>query len=115
MLLRHWRTPLVVTSGNREGASLITSVQEADRRLSALADLIVHTDAPLETPQDDSGVRLIAGQPATIRLARGLAPWPLEVTAASEWLALGGHQKSTIALSNGSQAVLGGHVGDLED
>lgn len=115
LLLRHWRTPLVVTSGNREGESLITSVQDADRRLSALADLIVHTDAPLEAPQDDSVVRMIAGQPATIRLARGLAPWPLEVTAASEWLAVGGHQKSTIALSNGSQAVLGGHVGDLED
>ncbi|MFM8217817.1 MAG: carbamoyltransferase HypF [Planctomycetaceae bacterium] len=115
LLLRHWSTPLVVTSGNREGESLITSVQDAERRLGPLADLFVHTDAPLETPQDDSVVRMIAGQPATIRLARGLAPWPLHIQTPGEFLAVGGHQKSAVALSNGSQALLGGHVGDLEN
>ena len=60
-------------------------------------------------------VRIIAGKSVTLRLARGLGPLPLPLAASIPMLALGGHQKVALAVSNGIQAVLGPHVGDLDD
>jgi hydrogenase maturation protein HypF len=57
------------------------------------------------------------GQVATIRLARGLAPLPLDLRVFKNdtpILAVGGHQKVAIALCNGRQSVLGPHLGDME-
>lgn len=106
--------PLVVTSGNREGAPQAIDIAEAERDLAGIADLWLHHDRPIVRPVDDSVVRVIAGRSVTIRCARGLAPLPLTVALARSILALGGHQKGAIALSNGRQSVLGPHVGDLD-
>lgn len=105
--------PLVVTSGNLEGDPLEFHADTADRDLCDLADAWLDHDRPILRPIDDSVVRIIAGRTATMRLARGLAPLPLELST-RPMLALGGHQKAAIALSNGAQAVLGPHVGDLD-
>lgn len=106
--------PLVVTSGNREGEPLAIDIAEAERDLAGIADLWLHHDRPIVRPVDDSVIRVIAGRAVTIRCARGLAPLPLAVASARSILALGGHQKGAIALSNGRQSVLGPHVGDLD-
>jgi hydrogenase maturation protein HypF len=108
------RFPLVVTSGNIDGDPLATEVTEAERSLGEIANLFLHHDRPIAHPVDDSVVRLIAGRATTIRLARGLAPLSLAIASSSSGLALGGHQKVAIALSNGAQAVLGPHLGDLD-
>ena len=105
--------PLVVTSGNLEGEPLAFDAESMHRDLRDVADAWLDHDRPIFRPIDDSVVRVIAGRTATIRLARGLAPLPLELST-RPILALGGHQKAAIALSNGAQAVLGPHVGDLE-
>lgn len=109
--------PLVCTSGNIEGDPIATTADD----LSGLADLIVEHDREILRPIDDSVVRVIAGRTALIRCARGYGPLVLD---SSSWDALaeqthalvatGGHQKSSIALWNGAQAVLGPHLGDLE-
>ncbi|HVJ68928.1 MAG TPA: carbamoyltransferase HypF, partial [Caulifigura sp.] len=106
--------PLVVTSGNVDGDPLAVAPEEAERSLADIADLFLHHDRPIAHPVDDSVVRVIADRPVTIRLARGLAPLPLPIPAPPPGLALGGQQKVAIALSNGSQAVLGPHLGDLD-
>ncbi|MBL8851290.1 MAG: carbamoyltransferase HypF [Planctomycetaceae bacterium] len=106
--------PLVCTSGNTEGDPLEYEPAAAERNLAGIADLWLHHDRPIERPIDDSVVRVIAGRPVTIRLARGLAPLSLELPADRTFMALGGHQKSAIAWCNGQQCVLGPHIGDLE-
>jgi hydrogenase maturation protein HypF len=105
---------LVVTSGNFEGDPLAFETTKATGELFGAADLFLHHDRPISQPIDDSVVRVIAGRRSTVRLARGLAPFSLKLDCAHAILALGGHQKAAIALSNGAQAVLGPHVGDLE-
>lgn len=135
--------PLVATSGNLDGEPLAyrrlsiaseTPPHSVNRSKPGLpesatpsmanpvADLWLDHDRPILRPIDDSVVRVIAGQTATIRLARGLAPLPLAFP--STWqragqnrpvVALGGHQKAAIALFNGHQAVLGPHLGDLDN
>ena len=39
---------------------------------------------------------------------------PLELPGNSQAMALGAQQKCALALCNGAQAVLGGHVGDMD-
>lgn len=114
LLLRACARPLVVTSGNLEGDPLETNVDAAASRLGGVADLFLHHDRPIAQPLDDSVVRTIAGRVVTLRLARGLAPLPLPLRPPLHAVAVGGHQKSAVALANGGQAVLGPHVGDLD-
>lgn len=106
--------PLVCTSGNAEGEPLEFEVEAAEQRLAGMYDGWLHHDRPIARPIDDSVVRLIAGRPVTIRLARGLAPLHLPIDVAQPTLALGGHMKCAAAWSNGRQAVLGPHVGDQD-
>jgi hydrogenase maturation protein HypF len=117
-LLARLCPPLVVTSGNHEGEPLARNEAEALRQLAAIADWFLHHDRPIRRPADDSVVRVIADRLVTIRAGRGLAPIPLEVTASPknpQVLAVGGQQKVAVALFNGCQAVLGPHVGDLDE
>jgi hydrogenase maturation protein HypF len=112
-LLRTCRVPLVVTSGNIEGEPIAFSREAGQQLPEGLADACLDHDRPIIRPIDDSVVRVVAGRSITMRLARGLAPLPLRIKS-PPLLALGGHQKSAIALSNGVQAALGPHIGDLD-
>jgi hydrogenase maturation protein HypF len=128
-LLELTGVPLVCTSGNVEGRPLCVDVAEARRELAELADLFLHHDRPIAQPIDDSVVRPIAGQPVTIRAARGLAPLPLacEPPASNTVpiVALGAYQKAALAWTHGRSsaaasgppraATLGPHLGDLDD
>ncbi len=114
-LVRRAGRPLVVTSGNLEGDPLVFDETTAESELRHVPELFLHHNRPIVRPIDDSVIQCSSGRTATIRLARGLAPLPLELKSDRAILALGGHQKVAIALTNGAQAVLGPHVGDLEN
>lgn len=108
--------PLVCTSGNREGEPLAYHEQGAEQTLHGIADVWLHHNRPIARPIDDSVVRVINGAPCILRLARGYAPLVLPLPKSLNGIplvALGGEQKAAVALSNGSQAVLGPHIGDL--
>ena len=105
---------LICTSGNVDGEPLASGIDDAQQRLRAVADLFLHHNRDITHPIDDSVIRVISNRPVTIRCARGLAPLPLSLTSHSTTIALGGHQKSAIAVSNSDQAWLSAHVGDLD-
>ncbi len=108
--------PLVVTSGNHEGSVLAYRSEEAERSLKSVAEFFLHHDREIVRPIDDSVMRVIDRKPCVLRLARGLAPLSLPPLAVTQpIIALGGQMKNAIAIWNGSQAVLGPHVGDLEN
>jgi hydrogenase maturation protein HypF len=112
-LARAFGGPLIVTSGNLEGDPLAFEADAARQRLGDIVDAWLDHDRPIARPCDDSVVRMIAGQAASLRLGRGLAPLPLPLNC-RPLLALGGHQKAAISLSNGVQSILGPHVGTLD-
>lgn len=117
LLLAELNMPVVATSGNRTEEPIVTDEREAVRRLSGIADAFLVHNRPIVRGVDDSVVRVIGGQPVTLRLARGHAPLPLPTLEAYQRppiLATGGHQKTAPALWTGSQAVLAQHVGDLD-
>jgi hydrogenase maturation protein HypF len=114
IMARDFGRPLVCTSGNREGDPLEYEIDAAEKHLAGIADLWLHHDRKIARPIDDSVVRIIAGRRVAIRLARGLAPLPLDLPAMPPTIAVGGYLKAAAAWSNGAQAVLGPHIGDQE-
>lgn len=107
--------PLVATSGNVGGEPVITDQDEAEARLSHIADAFLHHDRPIVRPADDSVLRPIAGRARPLRLGRGLAPLELDLPSAlrEPVLALGAHTKNTLCLAWGTRAVISPHIGDL--
>ena len=114
ILAQAYKRPLVCTSANREGEPLIFQDALAEKNLADVADCWLHNNREIVRPIDDSVVRVIAGRRVTIRSARGLAPLPLDFATDSPMIAIGGFLKVAVAWSNGSQSVLGPHIGDLE-
>jgi len=115
LLLRALDAPVVATSGNLSEESLCTAEHEALARLAGLADFFLVHDRPIFRHVDDSIVREIAGRELVLRRARGFAPLPISVGGdLPPILAVGGHQKNTVAIAVGSQIFLSQHVGDLE-
>jgi hydrogenase maturation protein HypF len=114
LLAHNFGRPLVCTSANLEGDPLEYQVDVADKKLAALCDSWIHHNREIVRPIDDSVVRAIAGRRVTIRLARGFAPLSLELPAMPPMLAVGAYLKGAAAWSNGSQSVLGPHIGDQQ-
>ena len=117
LLLRSVGRPLVMTSGNASELPIATGNEEARRELRGIADAFLMHDREIVSRYDDSVVRLIGGEPAFLRRARGYAPLPvpLPVPAARPLLAVGPHLKNTFTLAAGDDAFVSQHVGDLEN
>jgi hydrogenase maturation protein HypF len=114
ILAQDCRRPLVCTSANREGDPLECEVTAAERQLEGVCDFWLHHNREIVRPIDDSVVRVIAGRRVSIRLGRGLAPLPLNLLSLRPTVAVGGFLKAATAWTNGSQAVLGPHIGDQQ-
>lgn len=112
--------PIVCTSGNPSEEPLALHLTDTVDRLQKIADGFLYHNRPISRRQDDSVVRMVAGQPLAIRLGRGYAPMPLahleafaKVHQVPPLIALGGEQKVSMAMWTGQQAILTQHVGDM--
>lgn len=104
---------LVMTSANPHGEPLVIANDEAQARLSGIADAYLVHDRDIVIRCDDSVVR--AG-PAFIRRARGYVPVPIQLADDGPTiLALGGYLKNTICLMKGREAFLSQHIGGLDN
>ncbi|MDZ4850997.1 MAG: carbamoyltransferase HypF [Pirellulaceae bacterium] len=112
-LLDRCDRPLVVTSGNLEGDPIVYRNEDAEHPLSEVAGGFLHHDRDIVRPIDDSVVRCMGEKIVTIRAARGLTPMAFDLRTDASLLAVGGHQKVSLAVSNGGQSILGPHIGDL--
>ncbi|MGQ0682323.1 carbamoyltransferase HypF [Bradyrhizobium sp.] len=106
---------IVATSANPGGEPLVIDNDEALRRLSGIADLIVTHDRSIVTRADDSVLAVMAGQLQFIRRARGYVPEPIRLSRPVPCvLAVGGALKSTVTVTRGNEAFVSQHIGDLD-
>lgn len=107
---------VVATSGNRGGEPLCHVDEDARERLRDIADVFLVHDRRIVHPLDDSVARIVRGRPQVLRLARGYAPFgfvlprPVDVHVAH-----GADLKHALAVAQGDRALLGPHIGDLDD
>ena len=109
--------PLVMTSGNLAEEPIARTNGEALEKLREIADLFLVHDREIESRNDDSVSRVIAGKPVVLRRARGYVPRSIHAWRAFDRpvLACGAHLKNTFCLGQGDSAFLGPHIGDLEN
>jgi len=109
--------PLVMTSGNLSGEPQVIGNQEARDKLGAFADAFVMHDRDIARRLDDSVER--ADPPMILRRARGRVPGTLPLPEgfdnAPQVAAYGGQMKSAICLIKNGQALLGHHLGELDE
>ena len=107
---------LVMTSANLSDEPIAIENQEALERLQRLADYLLVHDRDILWRCDDSVVRSVAGKVRQLRRSRGYVPVPVFLQDdLPPILAVGGELKNTICLTNGRQAFLSQHIGDLEN
>jgi hydrogenase maturation protein HypF len=116
LLLAEAERPLVMTSGNLSDEPIVFEDAEALSQLRDIADLFLTHDRPIVTRCDDSVTRIVGGAPMLLRRSRGYVPRPISLArpVARPVLACGAQLKNTFCLAAGEVAVLGPHVGDLD-
>ena len=115
LLIERLGCPIVATSGNLAGEPIAIDDDDACQRLSGVADRFLTHDRPIRRPLDDSVQRIVAGQPLMLRRARGYAPLAVARGMASpSMLALGGQEKTTIAITTAGGPVVSQYIGDLD-
>ncbi len=115
LLMAELHFPVIATSGNLSDEPICTDEKEALQRLGGLSDLFLVHNRPIVRHVDDSIARIVLGRELVLRRARGYAPLPLYLGGdVAPVLAVGAHQKSTVAISVGPQLFISQHIGDLE-
>ncbi|MEM6515943.1 MAG: carbamoyltransferase HypF [Bacteroidota bacterium] len=117
LIIRNIDEPIVTTSGNIHGSTIIADEREAEERLSSVADFFLHHNLDIQFPQDDSVVKFMENEQLILRRSRGLAPNYLEFENFSNQpiLAMGAHLKSTFAFAPNRQTYVSQYFGNLDN
>jgi hydrogenase maturation protein HypF len=116
LLLADAARPLVMTSANFSDEPI--AHRDADlERIRGIADLYLVHDREIVTRCDDSVVRIVNQAPVLLRRSRGYVPRSIALAREVQRpvLACGAQLKNTFCLAARDSAVLGAHVGDLDD
>jgi hydrogenase maturation protein HypF len=114
LLLDEVGEALVCTSGNVSDEPMCVELDEALMRLNGVADVFLSHDRPIARPIDDSVARVGRAGAQVLRRARGYAPKAVATLPERRTiLALGAHQKSSVALLHRGELLAGPHLGDL--
>ncbi len=117
-LLNDFQKPVIATSGNVSGSSIIYTDTRHDD-LFKVCDLILSNNREIVLPQDDSVIRYSPSkkQRIVLRRSRGIAPtyfnagnYPLQQNV----LACGADMKSALALTHQGNVYISQYLGDLE-
>ncbi|PJF35509.1 MAG: carbamoyltransferase HypF [Candidatus Thermofonsia Clade 1 bacterium] len=118
LLMRDLGFPIVATSGNLSGEPICIDEFEALARLGRIADIFLVHNRPIARAVDDSVACIALGKPLLLRRARGYAPLPVPMpsgTSLPPLIAVGAHQKNTLAIAEAERLILSQHIGDLEN
>jgi hydrogenase maturation protein HypF len=107
---------LVMTSGNASEEPIAIDNTDALTRLRGLAEFVLVHNRDVLQCCDDSVVRVVGDRLHQLRRSRGFVPAPIFThEELPSILAVGGELKNTICLTQGKEAFLSQHIGDLEN
>ena len=107
---------LIMTSGNRSGYPMCTSLDCVLTQLRGIADYAVAHEREIVHRVDDSVVRLTDGEPVFLRRARGYAPMWLHVPARlPDAVAVGAELQNAGALGFEDKLVPTQYIGDMDE
>lgn len=107
---------LVMTSGNLSEEPIVVDNEDALHRLAVLADAFLMHDRDIFMRVDDSVVKVRNSSPVFVRRSRGYVPEPVGLPDdGPDVLACGADLKNTFAITKGDTAIVGQHIGDMEN
>ncbi|MCK5336010.1 MAG: carbamoyltransferase HypF, partial [Gammaproteobacteria bacterium] len=110
-----FKKPLVATSANISGEPIITTNDDAVKKLLHLCDAYLHNNRDIVRPADDPVMLHNNITRQVLRTGRGITPTEITLpfNLDKPVLAVGGHIKNTIALAWDNRMVISAHNGDL--
>ena len=106
----------VMTSANVSDEPIAYDDQDAQERLSDIADYFLVHNRKIHKPSDDSVVRVILDKQYILRRSRGFAPAPIRLSREIPTiLAVGAEVKNSFCLNKGRFVFMSPHIGDLEN
>ncbi|KOA18141.1 carbamoyltransferase HypF [Clostridium homopropionicum DSM 5847] len=106
---------LIMTSGNISGCPIEYENNSAISKLKDIANYFLLNDRDINTPIDDSVVKVIKNNEVLIRPGRGYAPISLNKNVQNKILACGADMKSTFALSSDGIVYGSQYMGNLKE
>ncbi len=115
LLLKAFGGAVIATSANFSDEPIATDTASI-QRLSGIYDVLLDHDREIVNGCDDSVAMVVKGQIVMLRRARGYAPASVKLPfrLQKKILAVGGNQKSSVAIAFENEAILSPHIGDLE-
>lgn len=116
LILTKVNRPLVVTSANISGEPMIKDNQEALEKLPQSADFILLHNRDIKNRVDDSVVLSVGEKRVFLRVGRGYAPLSFKLPGKlrKNVLAVGGHQKVSVAIAFEDNVIISPYIGDME-
>ena len=117
ILMKYYKKPLVMTSGNISDEPVKYSNETALQKLSKIADYFLINDREINIRCDDSVIRNYKNNEYLIRRSRGYAPSDLNINyeVTKNILACGAEQKNVFAVAKDDNIYLSHHIGDLKN
>ncbi len=107
--------PLVMTSANRPGKPMATTVDAIYGDLEDVIDGALVHDREIVTRCDDSVLRVVDGDTQFLRRSRGWVPRPLpRGTGDGTVLALGAEFDTVVGLARDNEVILSQHLGAID-
>jgi len=107
---------LIMTSGNRSGYPMCTTLECALEHLRGIADYVVAHERDVVHRVDDSVLRFTDGEPVFLRRARGYAPmWIHAPMVLPESVAVGAELQNAGALGFEDKVVPTQYIGDMDE
>ncbi|WP_125152041.1 carbamoyltransferase HypF [Clostridium rectalis] len=107
--------PVIMTSGNISGSPIEYSNEGAIKNISKLVDFFLINNRDINTPVDDSVVKVIDEKLVISRLGRGYSPYCAYKKINHKILACGAEDKSTFSFSLDGMAYMSQYLGDLKE
>lgn len=116
LLFEYFKGPLVATSANLSGESIIYEDEILQNKLSSVFDFILSYEREIYNPSDDSLAQIFDKKAMFLRTGRALKPSYVKYDGKIDenFLALGSELKNEFVIFYKNKLLLSGYIGDLK-
>ena len=117
LLMKKFNAPVVATSGNITGSTIIFDNEIAKEKLMKISDVLILNNRDIVVPQDDSVIKYSGNQRIVIRRSRGIAPSHIDnklKLPPKTIVATGAMLKSVFAIINKEQLYISQFLGNTD-
>lgn len=117
LLFEYFANPLIATSANLSGESIIYKEKDLFAKLGGVFDALLGFERGIENPSDDSIAQVIDDEVMFLRTSRGISPTYIELDERFERknaIALGAELKNEFVISYDKKLIISPYIGDLK-